>query len=149
MFLKEYVGRCYEIAETAERIYIGSDFPDEYTGSRDTARLKGAFAKAKANATQGLGELLEIACNEEYVQNKEEKHRNDAKYGWYRYFSRFALPVYSEQGIIERYNVFYVQMIIRHDADGRKYLYDIINIKKGTEHPALPIAYGTKPSSHT
>jgi len=26
-YLKEYIGKCYEISETAEKIYIGSDFP--------------------------------------------------------------------------------------------------------------------------
>ena len=53
-------------------------------------------------------------------------------YGWYRYSSRFALPVFGEDGEITRYNVFNVIMIIRHARDGKKYLYDIINIKKET-----------------
>lgn len=146
-FLKEYVGDCYEIAQTAEKVYIGSDFPDEFTSSKDTANLRGTLAKAKANATQGVKELLEIAWDGQHTANKEKKHEYDAKYGWYRYYSRFALPVYSEDNMVERYNVFHVQMIIRHDQNGKKYLYDMINIKKGTEHPALPYAYGKKPSS--
>ena len=33
---------------------------------------------------------------------------------------------------MERYNVYHVYMIIRHDLDNRKYLYDVINIKKET-----------------
>ena len=33
-------------------------------------------------------------------------------YGWYRYESRFALPVFNEVGEIERYNVFNVIMVI-------------------------------------
>ena len=32
-YLKEYVGNFYEIAESSEKIFISSDFPDEYTGS--------------------------------------------------------------------------------------------------------------------
>ena len=59
----------------------------------------------------------------------------DAANGWYRYESRFALPVYGEDGEIERYNVFRVYMIIRHDLDGKKYLYDVINVKKETSNP--------------
>ena len=51
-------------------------------------------------------------------------------YGWYRYESRFALPVFNEVGEIERYNVFHASMIIRHSEDRKKYLYDIIDIKK-------------------
>ena len=53
-------------------------------------------------------------------------------YGWYRYESRFALPVFSESGEIIRYNVFDVIMVVRHAKDGKMYLYDIMNIKKET-----------------
>ena len=42
-------GQCYEIIETSEIIYIGSDFPDEFSHSNDTKKLKGANVKAKAN----------------------------------------------------------------------------------------------------
>ena len=68
---------------------------------------------------------------DELVVLYKEKYP-DAMYGWYRYSSRFALPVFGEDGEITRYNVFNVIMIIRHARDGKKYLYDIINIKKET-----------------
>lgn len=64
-YLKEYVGRCYEIAETSEKVYIGSDFPDEYTHGKDKTILKGSNAKAKANASQAVGELIQIATNQQ------------------------------------------------------------------------------------
>ena len=41
-----------------------------------------------------------------------------------------GLPVFDEDGEITRYNVFRAAMIIRHGEDNKKYLYDIINIKK-------------------
>ena len=94
--------------------------------------LKGANAKAKANAVQGLPELIEIADGKKFTENYKEKHTIDAMYGWYRYESRFALPVFDEVGEIERYNVFNVIMVIRHAKDGKMYLYDIMNIKKET-----------------
>lgn len=94
--------------------------------------LKGANAKAKANAVQGLPELIEIAAGKRFTENYKEKHTIDAMYGWYRYESRFALPVFDEVGEIERYNVFNVIMVIRHAKDGKMYLYDIMNIKKET-----------------
>lgn len=134
-FLKEYVGNCYEIAETAEKVYIGRDFPDEYAGSMDTAKLKGAIAKAKANASQGVGELLEIAWDKRHIENRKSKHKQNAKYGWYRYQSRFALPVYAENGMLQRYNIFHIQMLVRLDANGKAYLYDMINIKKEPSTP--------------
>lgn len=35
-YLKQYIGECYEIFETSEKVYIGTDFPDEYAHSKDT-----------------------------------------------------------------------------------------------------------------
>lgn len=60
-YLEIYVGEFYEIADTNDIVYIGKELPDEYTGSRYTYSLKGANAKAKANASQGIPEMLEIA----------------------------------------------------------------------------------------
>ncbi len=131
-YLKNYIGECYRVEDSNEIIYIGNDLPDEYTHSKYTKRLRGASAKAKANAAQGIPEMIEIANNEQYSQNKKEKHNKDAKYGWYYYDSMFALPVFGDDAEIERYNVFHVVLLIRHDEDGRKYLYDIMNIKKET-----------------
>lgn len=91
--------------------------------------------KAKANASQGLGAMIEIASNPKFRANDKPKHAVNAANGWYRYESRFALPVYDNKGDIERYNVFQVYMIIRHDLNGKKYLYDLINIKKETSIP--------------
>ena len=95
----------------------------EYTES-----LRGT--KANANAAQGLGEMLEIAFNGEVTPNKKLKHEIDGANGWYRYNSRFALPVYGSNNEIERYNVFHASMLIRCANDGKMYLYDIIDIKK-------------------
>ena len=108
--------------------------PDEYSHSEYTRVLRGANAKAKANAAQGIPELLEIASGKEYKENYKEKHNMDAKYGWYKYDSRFALPVFDKDGELERYNVFHVIMIVRHSHDGKLYLYDIMNIKKETSN---------------
>jgi len=129
-YLRQYVGDFYTIADTKEVIYIGTDLPDEYAHSEYTHILKGANAKAKANAAQGIPELVETATGMDFVLNKKLKHQKDAKYGWYKYESRFALPVFGEDGEIARYNVFRAAMIIRHGEDNKKYLYDIINIKK-------------------
>ena len=108
-YLETYVGEFYEIADTK--------------------------AKAKANASQGIPEMLEIATGKHFRENSGEKHNRNAANGWYRYNSRFALPVYDERGEVERYNVFHASMLIRHDADGKMYLYDIMDIKKETSNP--------------
>lgn len=131
-YLKRYVGEFYSIADTDEVVYIGADLPDEYANSNYSVRLKGAVAKAKANAAQGLPEMIEIAAGKQFEENKKEKHRKDAKLGWYRYESRFALPVHADNGEVERYNVFHALMLMRKAGDGKLYLYDITEIKKET-----------------
>ncbi len=109
IYLKEYVGNCYEIAESSEKVYIGSDFPDEFAKAKDAMILNGTNAKAK--------------------------------YGWYRYNVRFGLPVYSQDGILERYNIFSARMLVRHDADEKLYLYDILRTKKETSTPSEQLSF--------
>lgn len=132
-YLKQYVNEFFEIADTKDVVYIGSDLPDEYANSKYTHMLKGASAKAKANAAQGLPEMIEIASGKQFEENRKNKHSKDAKFGWYRYESRFALPVFDANGDVERYNVFHVLMLVRHARDGKMYLYDIMEIKKRNE----------------
>ena len=133
-YLKQFVGESFVIEDTKDMLYVGSDFPDEYTHSNYTKLLRGANAKAKANAAQGLSELIEIATHKAHKDNFKEKHNKDAKYGWYKYESRFALPVFDSEGEVERYNVFQVIVIVRHAEDERMYLYNIMNIKIETSN---------------
>jgi len=116
-YLKQFVGEMYTIEDTKDMVYIGADLPDEYAHSNYTKILKGTNAKAKANAAQSLPEMIEIATEKKHTENVKEKHNKDAKYGWFRYQSRFALPVFGEDGEIERYNVFHVVMVVRHAMD--------------------------------
>ena len=92
---------------------------------KDTKILRGANAKAKANAAQAIEGLIQIASKKAFSEDYSAKHKNRAKYGWYRYDSRFALPVYTEEGSLERYNIFSVRLLVRHAQDGHMYLYDI------------------------
>ena len=134
-YLKEYIGKYFEIAETSEKIYIGSDFPDEFSHSNDTKGLKGANMKAKANVTPAIGELIQIASDKSEYPDYNSKHGVKAKFGWYRYNTRFGIPVYDEEGNLERYNIFGARMLVRCDADGKLYLYDLVRTKKETSEP--------------
>ena len=134
-YLRQYVGEFYSIAETGDIVYIGTDLPDEYAGSNYTKHIKGTVAKAKANAAQAIPEIIEIATSKTVEENKKEKHSRNAKNGWYRYDTRFALPVYDESGEVERYNVFSARLLIIHAASGKMYLYDVLEIKKETSKP--------------
>lgn len=136
-YLARYVGEYYEIAESSEIIYIDQDFPDEFANSKERLSLKGANRKAKANVVQGIPELIQIASSPQWQNNREKKHSIDAKFGWYRYVVRFALPIYADgTGELIRYNIFTAKMLVRHAEDGKKYLYDILAIKKENEQPA-------------
>ena len=96
-YLWQYVDESFEIIETADVVFIGGNFPSELKGSNDTVRLRGAQAKAKANTTQ-IPLLLKYATNKRRKENLKDKHGIDAKYVWYRFTSRFALPVYLNDG---------------------------------------------------
>ena len=98
--LKEYIGECVEITETSDVVYIGTDFPDEFSHSKDTKALRGANMYAKANSSSIIREMIEIAANKTFAENYAQKHNTDAK------------------------------ILVRHAMDGKLYLYDILRTKK-------------------
>jgi hypothetical protein len=67
--------------------------------------------------------------------DSDRRHGSKAKNGWYRYDTRFGIPVYSELGEIDRYNIFRARMLVRCDDRNKLYLYDIVQIKKETSTP--------------
>jgi hypothetical protein len=70
-----------------------------------------------------------------FRKNLKKKHCTDAARGWYYYTTRFALPVYNNAKGIERYNFFTACLVINYAANGKLYLYDIIDIKKEASNP--------------
>ena len=54
------------------------------------------------------------------------------------YFSIPHLRLYLLLKYSRCYKVFHASLLIRHDENGRKYLYDIIDIKKETSYPLEP-----------
>ncbi len=134
LYLQEYVGDYYEIVESSEKIYIGNELPEEFTESESRKALMGASAKAKANAATAIPELIQIATNPSYEENRKEKNIRRAENGWYKYDIRFALPVY-ENEILVRYNIFNARLLVNHAENGKKNLYDILAVKKETSKP--------------
>ncbi len=134
-YLQRYVGMVVEVEETKDLIHIGNVFPSEYGGSTYTRSLKGGRAKAKANAVQVIVEMLKIASERTYSVNMKQKHANDAAYGWYYYNTRFALPVYDNKEKTENLNVYTACLVVNHAANGKRYLYDVLDIKKEACNP--------------
>jgi len=109
-------------------------FVKQLIHSKYTKAIRGANEKAKANVINAIGELIQISDKKAEFPDYGNRHGNKAKNGWYRYDSRFALPVYDDKGELERYNVFHASMLVRHSNDGKLYLYDVIDIKKETRN---------------
>ena len=124
----------YTIIESGQKVYIGKDLPKEYTRSKYTSYLRKTndqMVKAKAKATGELGLLIETATNRRWEETRHT-HNKDAKYGIYRYDSRFAFPVKDNNGKITNVRAYDVELIIRNASNRKKYLYDIVNIKENT-----------------
>lgn len=45
LYLQEYVGSYYEIEESSEIIYIGNEFPEEFTESESRKALMGTRSR--------------------------------------------------------------------------------------------------------
>lgn len=133
-YLKSYIGAQYVVKEYQDRIMIAGDFPDEYTESMYTKKLRGALAKVKANAAQIIEELIIHATNRRWVENKAEKHRQNAGEGWFRYDTYFLMPVQGNGENESRINKYTATLIVRKTAKGM-FLYDMINIKKEASTP--------------
>lgn len=79
--------------------------------------------------------MIEIATDKTFAENYAKKHKSDAKFGWYRYDTRFAIPAYDDNMELEGYNVFKARILVRHAQDGKLYLYDVLRTKKETSKP--------------
>lgn len=134
-YLERYVGETVQIAESKDMICLGKDFPDEFAGSKYTRKTKGARAKAKANAVQGIREMLEIATNRTFHENHKEKHSSDAGNGWFYYTTRFALPIYANEVKTDQYNIYTGCFVVNCTLGGTMYLYDLVDIKKEASNP--------------
>lgn len=72
----------------------------------NSLRKLGAVAKAKENSATAIPELIQIATNPKWEENRKEKH-----------------------------NIYSGCLLVNHAENGKKYLYDILSIKKKTSNP--------------
>ena len=131
-YLKKYVDHDCVVEKYGDVIHIPGTFPNEFSESSYTKKLRGALAKAKANSAQVIMEMLKYATNRRWVENKNEKHDKEASGGWYRYDVRFTLPI--EHAGEARKNLYLATAVVRIKSD-KLFLYDVINIKKEASTP--------------
>ena len=132
-YIAEHVGEAYTILESGYKVYIGENLPKEYTQSEYTKALlrnNQPILRAKKKAIGSFGEMIEIATNRRWEKTKHAANK-DAKYGVYRYSTAFAFPV-KQNGKITSVKSFDAELVILNSSDGKKYLYDIVNIKENT-----------------
>ena len=133
-YLKSYVGKKFLVQETKDVICIGRSFPEEFAWLKYTRKLRGGYAKVKANLVIVIEDLIYNASNKRWMENKDERHTADAKYGWYRYDVKFSVLVKAENELNSRLNYYQATLIVKINDNGL-YLYDIINIKKEARKP--------------
>ena len=109
-----------------------------------TRKIKRDECKGKSKCSTDFTGMIEIASNGVFEHNRKAKHARDTKMGWYRYDTRFALPVYNDHGEVDRYNIFTGRLLIRHASSGKKYLYDVLEIKKKRASPVRHKPYPVK-----
>ncbi len=131
-YAKRYVGKTFQNREYGDLIVVNSSFPDEYVNSKYTSNLRGALAKVKANLIQIIPELIKDAIDRRWLENKADKHDENAKGGWYRYEVYFSMKV-DNNGEIKT-NFYNATIVVRINDTGL-YLYDIVNIKKEARKP--------------
>ena len=118
------------ILADAQPVYVGKDLPGEYRSSEYSKNLRKSIREVKMQAATNLDELLLLAENGEWRENVKPKHAEDAKNGWYRYDAKFAVPILNAKKAIDHYTVYGGTLLIRNDADGKSYLYDLVDIEK-------------------
>ena len=123
-YLINHIGEYFTIIESGQKIYLGEDLPFEYTFSKSSQNLSLANKLAKGRAISGLKGIIENASNKKFSNDKKRKHIKDAKYGFYKYNTKFSFEYNGRERIYSG------TILIRNDANGKKYLYDIIDIKK-------------------
>lgn len=114
----------------AQPVYVGKDLPGEYRSSEYTKSMLSKLRDVKMQAATNLDEMLLLAENGEWRENVKPKHAKDARNGWYRYDTEFAIPILNAKKAVDHYTVYGGTLLIRNDADGKSYLYDLLDVQK-------------------
>ena len=125
-YLAQHINDVYTILESRNKVYPAKRLPDEYLRSKSAQNLANfnrSLFRAKLRMVPGIDEMIKIATNRR-AEKTRHTHNKNAKYGVYRYDARVA---FQGSQTIEAYTA---ELVILNASDGRKYLYDIVNIKK-------------------
>lgn len=122
--IKEQKGISYKNILTSNTILIDDKTANEYIYSCYTRWSKTDMKYVKCILANYIKELFMNANNKNFINKKKEKHKIDAKYGFYKYGAKFSIVDNDKE------TTYSCSLLVRNDANGKKYLYDILDIKK-------------------
>ena len=139
--LYNLVGESLNIKADNHTVWVDSDMPGEYVGSEDTYGLNDKNLQAKMSLVNGIKSVIENAQNPRWSKNVESKHDIDAKRGWLNYKIRIGFV--NDEGKITYFNGI---LKVRMDANGKDYVYDIVDIRK---EPGVTVQPKSSRKNHT
>ncbi len=122
--IQNMLDKSFTLIESGQKVYIGKDLSGEYIFSKYAVSLTNTEIIIRGKLLSNLKDIVENCSCRNYSNHKKEKHKKDAKYGFYKYKIRFSIA------LKEREELYKAVVLIRNDANGKKYLYDILGIKK-------------------
>lgn len=122
--IKKQKGLRYKNIESSCNILIDKKTVNEFVYSKYTKNQINSIKYVKYKLSKYLKELIENGKDKIFTNYKKEKHIMDAKYGFYKYKVIFSIVENNVEIIYEGI------VLIRNSYDGKKYLYDILDIKQ-------------------
>ena len=122
--IKNQKGVSYKITETNNNVFIDKKTAYEFVYSKSSVLNNKQQKLIKSKLSKYLKEVINNSNDRKFVNYKKKKHIKDAKYGFYKYKITFSIL---NKGVENFYEAI---VLIRNSEDNKKYLYDILNIKK-------------------
>lgn len=122
--IKDQKGVEYKNLESSYNILIDKKTANEFIYSKYTKNQSYNIKRVKYKLSKYLKELIENGKDKIFDKNRKEKHILDAKYGFYKYKITFSIV----ENNIE--SIYIAIVLIRNSYDEKKYLYDILDIKR-------------------
>lgn len=122
--LKEHKDNVYKIIETNDNIVVDKKGIKEYIFSEYSKNLKYNKKVIKSILSKYIDKVIAYSNNKQYDKNRKNKHNKDAKYGFYKYNIIFSIINNQKE------DIYSATLLVRNSEDEKKYLYDILNIKK-------------------
>ena len=122
--IKNQKGISYKITETNNNVFIDKKTAYEFVYSKNSVLNNKQQKLIKSKLSKYFKEIINNSNDRKFVNYKKKKHIKDAKYGFYKYKITFSIL---NKGVEDLYEAI---VLIRNSEDTKKYLYDILDIKK-------------------